>query len=168
MNSVDPAGRCSCGDPGCTTPGKHLRNLCATRSPERLRDWWRRWPGANVGLPTGPENGLLVLDVDSDQGGDASLDRLSRRYGPVDADLEALTGGGGRHLYFRYPPYPVPSRNGWREGIDIRGAGGYVVAPPSRHASGRLYRWRRGPGAGGPGDAPEWLLALLRGEVPIP
>jgi hypothetical protein len=161
LHWVDEAGRCSCGDPACVTPGKHLRNRCATRDPEVLREWWRGRPRSNLGLPTGPENGIVVLDVDPADGGAASLRSLLRRHGPLPRTVEARTGGGGRHLYFRHPGTTVPSRNGWRPGLDVRGDGGYVVASPSLHRSGRRYAWVRPPGSAPLADLPPAYLGLL-------
>lgn len=157
---VEREGLCSCGRADCPTPGKHLRNRCATRDPGVIRDWWRRWPTANVGLATGRQNGLLVLDVDA-AGGNRSLRELARRHGPLPATLAVRTGGGGRHLYFRHPGARIASPEDWRPGIDLRADGAYVVAPPSLHRSGRRYEWidRKGPAA--VADIPGWLRKLL-------
>jgi hypothetical protein len=110
--------------------------------------WLQRWPDANVGIVTGSISKLIVLDIDPKHGGDDSLEHLVRRFGPIAATVEARTGGGGRHLYFEYPGYPVRNRVGFRQGIDLRGEGGYVVAPPSVHPSGERYTWL-------PGHSPE-------------
>ncbi|MHC4550153.1 MAG: bifunctional DNA primase/polymerase [Planctomycetota bacterium] len=121
--------------------------------------WFRRWPEADVGIVTGLLSRLLVLDVDPRHGGDASLARL----GSLPATIEAATGGGGRHLYFAHPGGLVRNRVGLAPGVDLRGDGGYVVAPPSRHASGRRYVWSRAPGEADPAPAPEWLLREATG-----
>lgn len=109
----------------------------------------------------GRESGLLVLDVDGDEGAD-SLHELEHRHGELPATVEALTGGGGRHIYFAHPG--GTHRNTARTlgpGLDTRGDGGYVVAPPSPHPSGRRYEWSVD---GHPEDVklaspPAWLLA---------
>ena len=81
--------------------------------------------------------------------------------------MEARTGGGGRHLYFRHPGGTVHNKVGLAPGIDLRGDGGLVVAPPSLHRSGRRYRWLRGcdPAALAPAPLPDWLLAFSRQGV---
>jgi hypothetical protein len=125
-----------------------------------LDAWYTRWPTANVGVVTGAVSGLVVLDVDPAHGGDESLKRLERRHGPLPPTIAAQTGGGGRHIYFRHPGGLVRNRVGFAQGIDLRGDGGYVVAPPSRHPSGRDYVWERGRGPDDVqlADMPDWLV----------
>lgn len=137
-------------------PYRHRRAL-----PAELALWRARWPTANVGIVTGAISGLFVLDIDPDKGGEASLAALEARFGRLPPTLVARTGGGGRHLYFRHPGEPVPCAVGLRPGLDVRGDGGYVVAPPSIHPCGRPYRFLGGA-ASEPAAAPAWLLALLR------
>ena len=124
----------------------------ATADPERVAAWWKEYPDANIGLATGKVNGILVLDIDRNHAegvdGEETLKDLERELGPLPPTVEALTPNGGRHLYFRYP---VGRNIGScaarpdRPGIDVRGNGGYVVAPPSmiKCADGqkRAYEW---------------------------
>ncbi len=135
--------------------------------PGELVAWRRRWPEANVGVVTGALSGLVVLDVDPDKGGEASLAELEARFGPLPPTLVVRTGGGGRHLWFRHPGEPVPCAVGLRPGLDVRGDGGYVVAPPSIHPSGRPYRFEEST-AREPAPLPGWLLALLAEARPRP
>jgi hypothetical protein len=127
--------------------------------------WFARWPDANVGIVTGEISNLIVLDVDPKHGGDDSLAELERRFGKLPDTVEAETGGGGRHLYFAHPGDLVPNRAGLAQGIDLRGDGGYVVAPPSRHPSGQLYAWApgRSPDESALAALPRWLLFAGRG-----
>ena len=124
--------------------------LEATIDGARIRGWWGRWPNANVAIPTGERSGLLVLDVDAGEGTDSmALLELSRGQPPKTSC--AATGGGGVHLYFRHPSvqelraaglYTQQVRNSQGllgDGLDVRGEGGYVVAPPS--STLRAYRW---------------------------
>ncbi len=102
---------------------------------------------------------MLALDVDPRNGGDRTLDELVRNHGALGDTLRALTGGGGVHYFFKLPPGPHVARIGL--GLDVKGRGGYVVAPPSRHVSGRAYHWPSG-GCDVPVLAPpEWLRRLL-------
>ncbi|HWP00704.1 MAG TPA: bifunctional DNA primase/polymerase [Methylococcus sp.] len=110
-------------------------------TPAQVHDWFRRWPDANVAVVTGTVSGLVVLDIDVQHGGAESLARLEQIHGALPSTLEAVTGGGGRHLYFAHPGGILHNRVGIEPGIDLRGDGGYVVAPPSLHPSGRRYRW---------------------------
>jgi hypothetical protein len=133
-------------------------------SDTEVQLWCRRWPDANIGLVTGAVSGLVVLDVDPTHGGEASLRELESAHGPLPPTPEVLTGGGGRHLYFAHPGALVRNAVGLLPGLDIRGDGGYVVAPPSRHASGRPYRWAPGRT---PADCPlapfpHWLSQRAR------
>jgi len=131
----------------------------ATTEFGALRRWWRRWPEANVGVRTGAISGLVVLDIDPDHGGETSLGELVDAYADLPATLEVRTGGGGRHLYFAHPGGRVPNSAGaLGTGLDVRGDGGYILAPPSRHASGASYRrLTNAP----PAPLPGWLAALL-------
>ena len=132
-------------------------------SEQQLRDWFTRWPQDNVGIVTGAVSGLVVLDVDPRHGGDDSLRRVEREHGPLPQTLEAVTGGGGRHLYFAHPGGVVRNRVGIAPGIDLRGDGGCIVAPPSLHPSGNRYTWvqARGPGQVQAAPLPHWMQRLL-------
>jgi hypothetical protein len=133
----------------------------ATTDEEQIHRWWERWPQANIGLATG--GGKMVLDVDPRHSGDASLTQLIEDYGPLPETLEVKTGGGGMHIYFALPE-GVEIRNSagkLGEGLDIRGDGGFVVAPGSIHASGRAYEISK--------DAPlamcpAWIIEKLTTE----
>ncbi len=148
-------GVCSCGDEDCSSPGKHPRTggglHDASADPDQIRAWWRSRPDSNIGIRTGAESGLIVLDVDPDHGGDESLAQLEALQGPLPATVQQRTGGGGRHYLFQHPGTPVRNRAGFRPGLDVRGDGGYIVAPPSRHISGERYEWSEGHS---PGEIP--------------
>jgi len=93
------------------------------------------WPTANVGIRTGAESGLVVLDVDRRKGGAETLAGLAL---PQTLTVET---GDGVHYYFQHPGGSVPNASDALPGIDRKGDGGYIVAPPSLHASGRVYRF---------------------------
>lgn len=140
-------GRCTCNR-ACESPGKHpIPKLApngsrsATGNPQTAKDWWKMFPEANVGIATGEESGLVVLDVDPRHGGSDSIQDLIERHGNFTHTLSSQTGSGGYHYYFRHPGYLVRNSVGaLGQGIDVRGEGGYVVAPPSSHAEGS-YGW---------------------------
>jgi hypothetical protein len=136
----------------------------ATTDPGRVSAWWSRWPRANIGLATGPGSGLLVVDVDGRGGGYAALARLEAAHGAL-ATLEVATPGG-THLYLGYPPGRQVGLSARKlgPGLDTRGAGGYVVAPPSRRPDG-AYRWLADPDPILP--APAWLVDRLD-PPPVP
>lgn len=127
--------------------------------------WYERWPDANVGIVTGRVSQLAVLDIDAAHGGEASLAALQERHGALPPTVEALTGGGGRHLYFQLRGTLLGNRVGLWPGIDLRANGGCVVAPPSLHASGRPYAWGAGHAPGN--RALARLPAFLGGDTPV-
>jgi len=135
---VGPDG-CSCGKASCSSPGKHPRvrswQKKATTDASQVRAWVRQTPTTNVGIATGADSGIVVVDVDPRHGGDASLAKLG-----LPATYTVKTGGDGHHHYFEHPGIEVPNSAGkLGPGIDIRGDGGFVVAPPSSHISGHSY-----------------------------
>jgi hypothetical protein len=134
----------------------------ATHDPRTVEWWWRRYSSANVAIATGGAMRLLVIDVDPDAGGEASLTALEREHGAVPATVESVTPRGGRHVYLIVPgarTIPGNSAGKLGQGLDTRGRGGYVVAPPST-VGGRLYRWSI-DSADHISPAPAWLLDLL-------
>ena len=124
--------------------GKHPRTLHglkdATCEEPRIQEWWSQWPDANVGIVTGAKSGLVVVDIDPRNGGDDSFADLERTYGSLPKTIQSLTGGGGQHYFFQHPGGSIKSRP-MAEGVDVKADGGYVVAPPSEHFSGRTYAW---------------------------
>lgn len=164
-HTIGPDGICTCNRPSCDKPGKHPRGdtwgqfQAKIAAETEVRLWFKRWPAAGVGIATGAVSGLVVLDVDPRHGGDESLKDL----GPLPDTVTAITGGGGQHLYFAHPGGMVKNRSGFLPGLDIRGDGGQVVAPPSMHASGRQYEWEPGyaPGEMALAPIPPALLALI-------
>ena len=113
--------------------------------------WWGEAPARNVGVATGKASGGLVVldfDVDAETGEDglATLAAWERERGALPATVSAVTGRGGLHLYYRLPE-GVEVRNSTNKamGVDLRGEGGFVVAPPSVHPNGRTYEWRDAP-----------------------
>jgi hypothetical protein len=141
-------------------PWRALQRQAASRAA--VTHWFERSPDANIGIVTGQLSGLVVLDVDPYHGGTDSLAALEKRHGALPVTVEALTGGGGRHLYFRHPGPRLPNRVGLQPGLDVRGDGGCVVAPPSIHPSGRRYSWvrERAPGEAALAALPSWLVSL--------
>ncbi len=127
----------------------------ATTDESRVHLWWNRWPLANIGVPTGERSGILALDVDHPAG----LDALESERGALPATATTATGSGGMHYLYRYPA-GVEIRNSAGKlgtGLDIRGEGGYIIAPPSRTT--RPYEWLDRRLLAVP---PEWLIEMLR------
>lgn len=141
-------GGCSCSrGKECPSPGKHPRTpngfKDASTDSFQIGEWWEKWPDANIGIVTGAVSGLFVLDVDLRHGGDETLAQMERQYGALPRTAKVRTGGGW-HYYFRHPGGEVRSGK-LGPGIDLKADGGYVVAPPSLHASGQSYEWEVRP-----------------------
>jgi len=143
---------------------------------ERIKHWWGASSDFGIGIVTGAESGLVVLDVDEHghvRGSDTLAD-LEATYERLPDTLEVLTGGGGRHLYFAHPGHEVRNDAGRRlgPGLDVRGDGGQVIAPPSMHASGQRYEFELS--SGWPdrvlvAPLPGWLDELLSSsQAPAP
>ena len=133
---------------------------------DEITGWYQRWTDANVGIVTGMLSGLVVLDIDPRHGGDDSLALWETEHGSLPHTVEAVTGGGGRHIYFRHPGGVIHNRAALARGIDLRGDGGCIVAPPSMHKSGIAYQWKKGhePGKARLAELPGWLLQQLQDE----
>ena len=142
-------------------PWLEYQSRLATES--EVEAWFdgRRTP--NLGIVTGVLSDLVVLDIDSRHGGPQSLALLELEHGTLPDTVEAQTGGGGRHAYFVHPGGLVHNRAGLAAGIDFRGDGGCVVAPPSVHPSGRRYQWvpGRSPQETELAALPAWLLRFV-------
>jgi hypothetical protein len=153
------------GMPVFPLAGKKPRNdnglTGASADMDKVADWWRRWPDADVGIATGQASGFVVLDVDG-AAGLRSIVEIEKRHGTI-RTAQVLTGSGGRHYWFRCPDEPL--RNSVKaigDGLDIRGDGGYVVGPPSVHESGNVYRWTRE--LEHVADCPAWLIEDARSQ----
>ena len=156
-------GHCSCGR-FCRSPGKHpaCRGGFKAASKDQSKVWGMFNKPRNIGVATGIKSGIVVVDVDKDKGGYESLAKIERDYGRLSLDnLVANTGGGGIHIFFDSNGYSIASGvNVLGPGIDIRGDGGYVVGPPSLHASGNIYEWK--DGLYKPNNIPVELIDLLK------
>jgi len=175
LHTPDAAGQCSCRKKDCDI-GKHPRwhptlipngHTNATTDPTQIEACWNEWPDANIGICTGEASGIAALDVDPRNGGDVMLDILEQEHGKLPETLMAFTGGGGQHYYFKLPPFTVkggPDALG--RGLDVK-VDGYIVAPPSLHASGRRYEYEATmtPGATRIAEMPPWMSELLRAEI---
>jgi hypothetical protein len=166
MVASPPSPNCSCRNPGCGQPAKHpLGSLIphgvtdATTNRARVLAWWSRHPQANIGLATGHR--FDVLDVDGPDGHTA-MRVLAAEYGLASSGPLVRTGGGGWHFYLAPTGLGNASPAGLAH-VDWRGRGGYVVAPPSRHGSGRPYQWAPGRDlTTPPGQVPAVLLERLQ------
>jgi hypothetical protein len=181
LHFMTPGGSCSCGgpvvNPKCK-PGKHpfgslvphgLKD--ATNDKTIIRKWIAGNP-YNIGICTGEVSGFFVLDRDDKDGGDVALAELENQNTTLPKTLTQTTGNG-KHYLFRMPATQriKSSSKIIGAGLDIRGTGGYIVAPPSVHENGRTYAWDdcQTPTRESIADAPTWLLKAIEitGTKPI-
>lgn len=165
LHGVTEDGACTCGKPNCSNAGKHPIGSWKERqtqplTEEELRNLFMQHPGANVGIVTGKVSGLLVIDIDGEDG-QKSFSTLGMGGEPV----PVVRTGRGWHVYFAHPGGDVGNFAGTLPGLDGRGDGGYVVAPPSRHASGKTYEWLEDYELDGRPlvQAPDSVMALFKG-----
>jgi hypothetical protein len=146
--------------PKAKTPATPNGLLAATTDPETIKQWWSANQDYNIGIASGETSGVWVIDIDGDTG-EATLRALETEHGALPPTVEVVTGSGGRHLYFRLADEPIRNSAGKiGPGIDVRGDGGYVLAPPSMHPCGRCYQWSVDSAAEF-AAAPHWLIARL-------
>src|ERR1700722_8148619 len=124
-------------------PREGWQTLATTHEPT-IRQWWRESPQANVGIVTGAKSEIFVFDIDPQHGGEASLQTLLLKHGPLPNTVAVRTGGGGLHLYFRHVAGLGNSIGKIGAGLDIRAEGGYAAAPPSVHPNGTRYEFLPG------------------------
>lgn len=135
----------------------------ATTEINMLTGWWDTTPNANIGIACGKRSGIVVLDVDTDHDGYESLRFLQEQHGRLPDTPVSRTGTGGEHIFFKHPGIEIHNSAGkLGPGLDVRGDGGYVVVPPSRHPNGKYYEWVIKPSQTALADMPEWLIELLQ------
>lgn len=134
----------------------------ATLDEATIRGWWAKQPAGNLGIATGSESGLLVIDLDG-EAGEQSWKTLREQHGFLPRTPISETGNG-LHVLLKHPGGVIPNRVSLLAGIDVRGDAGYICAPPSVHPSGQRYAWGPAltPERVALAPAPEWLLSLIR------
>jgi hypothetical protein len=136
----------------------------ATTNAAQITAWWKQ-DDFNIGVATGAASNIMVIDVD-DEDAEAELAKLEGKFGALPATVEVITARG-RHIYFRYPKHGVRNSAGKiAPGIDVRGEGGFVIVPPSRHPSGKRYE-RSVDSASTVAAPPEWLLDVITAPKPM-
>jgi hypothetical protein len=135
-----------------------------TSNPATIRRWWLARSDYNIGVATGAVSHVWILDVDGDAGA-RSLAALETTHGPLPFTQISITADGC-HFWFRYTsPVSCSADDRIGRGLHVRGDGGDVLAPPSVHPDGPVYRWGK---IVPPACAPEWLLRLTRRPPPGP
>ena len=167
LHTIDGNGKCTCRRENCERPGKHPRTDNGFKDGcsdvETILQWFENGE-SNVGLVTGADSGIFVLDIDVKHGdGFESLKTLEQKYSKLPRTVSVNTGSGGKHLYFKLNGELIGCRTNVTPNIDVRGEGGYIITPPSRHESGNYYEWEQGYGVDEIeiAEAPQWLVDLI-------
>lgn len=169
VHNVRDDGRCSCGKDCGDSAGKHPRGIGwqkkATNDLGLLKKIYRDYPDTNWGIAT--DESHWILDVDLKNGGLESLKRLLEKYGPLPPTLKYTTGGGGQQFVFKNPGLmikTVANAIPGYPGIDTRGIRGMGTCPPSKHKSGRKYRFDSPDDVTTIAEAPAWLINSLQSK----
>lgn len=121
----------------------------AKREIGAIQFWWNKYPDASIGIATGSMSNLIVIDLDLDEDkgldGYEELRRWEHDNGEFPETVRSITGRGGSHIFFHYTGSDITNRAGILDGIDVRGEGGYIIAPPSVHPNGTEYQWEYAP-----------------------
>jgi hypothetical protein len=142
----------------------------ASSDPAEVRRDFTHWPNARIGIPTGAVNGIVVVETDTIEGhgidGAALLAKLEADHGALPDTLTACSPSGSLHRYFLHPGRDIRIKTTASvigSGVDVRGDGGMVIAPPSVNLDGRAYRWiNKLPVVA----MPRWLVELTRDKPP--
>ena len=162
MFPVDPTTKAPRSAHGCKD---------ATTDERKILALWRSCPNAGIGVATGKPSGIVAIDVDPRNGGEEGIESACGRLGALPSTTQVTTPSGGRHYWFRAPKATIACSAGkLAPGVDIRGDGGYVIAPPTARPKGGAWEWAgRAPLAQ---LEPEWVAALIvntrEGDRPPP
>lgn len=137
-----------------------------TTDPEDIRRDWEKWPTANIGIATGAASGFWVIDLDVRSGGLEAWVELSSQHLPLPKTVKVLTPTGGEHYWWLWPADTEVrnSAGAVGSGIDVRGEGGMVIAPPSIKPGVGAYTFAAGcaPWEVDIAPAPDWLVDLVK------
>lgn len=117
----------------------------ATTNPAQILKWWDRYPNALIGLPTGPDTGLIIIDCDIRENGDGvfNFQKLIsiQDFNALQFTPTVKTPSGGLHYYYLLPIFETPLKSRLTNFVDIKSKGGYVIAPGSVLPNGKKYKW---------------------------
>lgn len=160
-------GTCSCGNHDCSREAKHPYSKLAPNGfkdaicdPAVISRWWDEVPFAGIGIQTGVNSGLVVVDVDGESG------RVSVANRELPETPTARSGriDGGTHYWYQHPGGDVKSKT-ILPGVETRADGGYIIAAPTVHKSGNAYEWIKPPGSVPFARAPQWVIDLATGPA---
>lgn len=137
----------------------------SSREPQIIKEWWNRWPDANVSIPTGSKSGLIVLDIDVKNGqpGFDSVGELEKKHGLLPKTPTSLSPSGGQHFFFKYNGPPLGRRIKFMPGLDLMAEDSQILLPPSIGVNGKKYMWEVSGRINEVDFAPppDWLIKLV-------
>lgn len=133
----------------------------ASSDAEVINRYWQRWPNANIGILTGSESGLFVLDVDGEPG-KKSLEALVKKHGELHPTLCQATGKGMHYFFHTKKEIRCSAATKLGTGLDVRCEKGYIIVAPSVHPNGSVYTWQEPFDPRCIHDLPDWLAELAR------
>lgn len=137
----------------------------ASKDPQVIKQWWGRWPEANVSMPTGSASSIIALDVDvkNDQPGFDSLRELEMKYGDLPKTPTSISPSGGQHFFFKYDGPSIGRRIRFMPGLDLMAEDSQILLPPSIGKNGKRYTWEISARIDETDFAPlpNWLLSLV-------
>ncbi|MBY0561467.1 bifunctional DNA primase/polymerase [Hyphomicrobium sp.] len=170
MRTGEVIPRCTCGWDECPRPGKHPRIpkklggngvLDATTNSDQIDAWSESYPDANLAVATGRPSGVIAVDIDGAEG-ENTISVLAANNYRLPQTVEARSGSGGRHLYYKWAPGIKTVASVIGPKVDLRGDGGQCVLPPSMHKSGNAYTWIRPPETTFMPPMPMWIIRRLK------
>lgn len=153
--------------PGSKIPAISKRDggrgcLDATNDAEKIAEWHKRFPAANIGVACGEPSGIIVVDLDPRNGSEETIEKFRQRKWWFPDTVSVRTANGGLHLYYAFEPSLKNSKSVLGKGIDVKTTGGYVVAPPSVLDGGKRYEWLLSPLGDHLPRPPMWMVQALR------
>jgi hypothetical protein len=138
----------------------------ATTDAERIAEWARRFPCANIGIACGATSGFDAIDIDPRNAGDQTIRALAARGYQFPSGPRQRTGNGGFHLLFQHEPSLGKPKGKLGQGVDVKSTGGYILAAPSwtrasDAGSGGPYVWEKSPFDIAVPKMPIWMKAIL-------
>jgi putative DNA primase/helicase len=133
----------------------------ATTDEEQIREWWRKWPNAMIGMPTGAPSGIDVLDIDFEEAEYVNGYHFLPGWREL-TPVKVRTPRDGSHLWFKSEGKVRCSTSVIAPGLDTRGDGGYIIVPPSVNEDGKPYRWLSLPDDFDFADLPPFPAELLK------
>jgi len=145
VHTIRSNGKCSCGNPKCNKPGKHPRiawkpSTTTKLSESEIKGYWEKDPDSNIALVCGEVSGTTVIDIDGETGL-KSMEAIGFGLDKLPPTPTSQTGGNGFHCFYKYNKGFSKNMINLLDKVDLKSDSGYVVVPPSLHASGRRYVW---------------------------